>query len=679
MTTDKTTIYLADLTHTGQTVASNMFPLSIGLLGAQLTQDLGDTLDVNLFKYPADLSSALESKQPAIIGFSNYSWNCNLAYDYACRIKTQYPETVIVFGGPNYGLREEEIAEFWKRYPLIDFYIVKEGELAFVQLVQVLITYGFDIDSLKSDGIVPDNCHYAYEGIVRQGNILPRVTSLEDLPSPYLMGIMDKFFDDVLVPLIHTTRGCPFTCTFCTEGAGYYNKVAQRTNIKDELEYIAKRIGNVQDVFITDANFGMFNQDRQKAEVIASIKNAYGWPQKIYTSTGKNRKERIVEVANILEGSMSIGASLQSTDEAVLENISRTNISMTALNDMAASGNSQDSATFTELIVGLPGDTLEKHTRSLRDVVTAGLGVVRVYQLIMLLQTDLSTPDSRYKYDLSTKHRIMQRSLGRYSVFGEEFVSVESEEICIATSTLEFEEYIACRELALTIELVHNDGAFGEIQSVCQWVGIPWFDFILEFHKNRRNYVPTVTNLYDAFVGDVINGLWDSRERLELEVKLNSDNYLSGERGINEISNAKAELFLSAHPQVREILHDQLACKLRASGQMDAVLEVYLEDLRKVGHAKMSDFFDTGTKITEYLSFDFETISTNHFKGDPKDYYKKQPQEFVFERSETQIDLLNSLINQYGVSLDAKGKILIRSDASKLFRNPRRTGVSSIT
>ena len=83
MKNKKTLIYLADLTHTGPVISSEVFPLGIGLLASYLLTAIPDQVDVKIFKFPSDLSTALEKETPQIMGFSNYSWNCNLSYEYA--------------------------------------------------------------------------------------------------------------------------------------------------------------------------------------------------------------------------------------------------------------------------------------------------------------------------------------------------------------------------------------------------------------------------------------------------------------------------------------------------------------------------------------------------------------------------------------------------------------------
>ena len=54
---------------------------------------------------------------------------------------------------------------------------------------------------------------------------IERIMDLSQIPSPYLSNRLDEFLDGKLLPITQTNRGCPFTCTFCTEGQGYWTKV----------------------------------------------------------------------------------------------------------------------------------------------------------------------------------------------------------------------------------------------------------------------------------------------------------------------------------------------------------------------------------------------------------------------------------------------------------------------
>ena len=59
MKTNKTLIYFADLTHTGPVISSNYFPLASGLLGSMLLQEIPELVEIEIFKYPQDLSDAV--------------------------------------------------------------------------------------------------------------------------------------------------------------------------------------------------------------------------------------------------------------------------------------------------------------------------------------------------------------------------------------------------------------------------------------------------------------------------------------------------------------------------------------------------------------------------------------------------------------------------------------------
>ena len=665
----KERIYLADLTHTGQIVASNVAPLGIGLIASYLLKTHSEEVEVELFKYPHDLSRALEAGIPRLVGFANYSWNLDLAYQYATRIKEVSPQTVIVFGGPNYGLTDEEIKDFWQRFPLIDFYVAKEGEVAFENLYTLLAASDFSAAQVKAAATPPSNCHYLHHGEIKTGEVLPRLKDLNSIGSPYLKGLMDKFFDGVLIPMVHTTRGCPFTCTFCSEGSKYYANVAQRVDLQSELTYIAERKGTVQDLVITDANFGMYDEDRAKAETIKTIKNKYDWPNRIIVSTGKNKKEKIIEVAAILKGTMSIAASLQSTDLAVLKNINRSNISIDALTTVVEQSKEVDATTYTEIILGLPGDSVATHTRSLRDVTTAGLGVVRMYQLILLPQTELNTPDTRRKFDMKTKFRINPRSFGKYTVLGKEIVSIEHEEILVSSASLSFEDYLHCRQLDLTVEMLHNSGMFLELSGLCAHLGMSWFDLLLRFFNNREKHGESLAQFYANFAGDSQVGLWGSRSELEHHVREHIDEYLANTDGTNEMAKSKAIAFFQHLRPLHDALYAEMASMIAEQGVMREWLPTYLAEACDFSIKRKENFLDFNQQSTGVYHFDFFTLEKAGFKADPSEFGHDDAVDYTFTHNPAQIEMINSYVGQYGGStIDGLGRILMRAPAKRMFR-----------
>jgi hypothetical protein len=59
---------------------------------------------------------------------------------------------VVVFGGPNFPLADEEKLDFLRKRPAIDFYAELEGELGFGDLLRKLDANGGHADNLKDRG-----------------------------------------------------------------------------------------------------------------------------------------------------------------------------------------------------------------------------------------------------------------------------------------------------------------------------------------------------------------------------------------------------------------------------------------------------------------------------------------------------------------------------------------------
>jgi len=646
-------------------VASNVFPLGIGLIGANIVREIPEAR-VELFKYPQDLDAALGREVPNVVGFSNYSWSCNIGMAYAQRIKARWPTTIIIAGGPNYGATEEEHNDYWQRFPWVDFYIYKEGEQATVDLVRRLEQADFSADAVKRDGgSTLSNAHFQSMGEIIKGDLAPRIKSLDDLPSPYTTGLMDKFFDDVLIPLVHTTRGCPFKCSFCTEGTKYYDVVAKRTTLADDLEYIGQRRGKLADLYISDANFGMFKEDRDKALAIAESQRKYDWPRYIHVSGGKNHKERLLEVASIIGGSMGVAASLQSTNKTVLDNVRRSNISLEQLTGVAREGSKIDANTYAEIILNLPGDTLEAHTQSLRDAVNSGLSYIRMYQLIMLPETDMNTAETRERFGMQTMWRIMPRCFGRYPFQGEEFNCAEIEEICIAQDSLSFEQYIECRELDLTVEIFHNANTFRELFGLCSASNVEWFHLLLNVHRRRREYFAA---LFDEFRASTIRPLWGSRDEALSFAQTHLDAYLGEQLGTNELFNGKAVAFFKLQEELHDCIYREAAALMPDYGE-------YLEEARDFSlRRKRAILEDTGPDAGNY-SYDFPALVGLDFVADPN--LHRREVAIRFTHTAEQRNTISQLVRQYGTSNTGLGRILLRAHIKRLFRNIEYDGIIS--
>ena len=55
---------------------------------------------------------------------------------------------------------------------------------------------------------------------VHVGKDIGALKDLNDIPSPYLTGLLDPFLHEGYQPMLETNRSCPYRCTFCAWGIG---------------------------------------------------------------------------------------------------------------------------------------------------------------------------------------------------------------------------------------------------------------------------------------------------------------------------------------------------------------------------------------------------------------------------------------------------------------------------
>jgi radical SAM superfamily enzyme YgiQ (UPF0313 family) len=355
--------------------------------------------------------------------------------------------------------------------------------------VDALIDSNLNIDRVKENPFELGSLSYIQNERLKSTALEERIRELDDIPSPYVAGLLDKYFDTSLWPILETNRGCPFSCNFCSEGYSYYNKVNKRSNecIKAELNSIAQKHKNQKMMFFADSNFLMFKENLEIAEEIGKLQELYDWPAFVGCSTGKNSQSTVIAGASKLRKStITLAASVQSLDPEVLENIKRRNISSDGLIDLTQQAGEINQDTYSEVIACLPGDTLEKFKETIKKLIEANLSIIKTHTLLLIHGTELAEPESRKKFGFKTMYRPVSKSFGNYEFLGIKFFAVEAEEIVVGTSSLPHEDYLECRRLQLSVQLFYNDNLF--------YVNDPWLGQLtydeteLEEIWRERNY-----------------------------------------------------------------------------------------------------------------------------------------------------------------------------------------------
>ena len=657
------TILIADLTHTGsKSYSPNLMPYPIGCIKSYLLEysTYSSELSVEIFKDPQKFSDAFFNKRPTVVGFGNYVWNLELSTDLAREIKLLNPNTLIVFGGPNFPLENKRREEWLRKRPFIDVYVVGDGEESFREIIDEWCKT-HDINKVKQKEIA--GCYSLInDKLYKTAEFSPRIEDLDKTPSPYLKGYLDEFLEDSrLSPLLESNRGCPFTCTFCVDGTDDRSKIYHKSvsRFEQELEYVATRYKGKM-LTIADLNFGMYARDIEISTGIARIKEKYDYPYYIQVSAGKNNKPRILECASILKGSMGLAASVQSLDKQVLENVKRNNISEQQLLEMTKAGNEMSANTYSEVILALPGDSKEKHFSTVLKLADSEIKIISMYQCMILEGSELGADISKNYWKMQTKYRVLPRCYGRYTFGKKEILTAEIEEICVGTSSLPIEDYYECRSFALTLGIFYQDEILSELYAFLKNFGIKPSDLLPILHENRKYYSKGINEIYQSFDNDTRNELLDDRDEIINLIKSDKtiiEKYAKGELGVNVLFKHRAIAALDLVDDLHEAAFSAASELLRKKdAQGYEKYNSFLQELKIFSILSKRNVFDYEKEYSHKFTYDFRKLKSEKFSSLPIKLEK--PTNILFFSSDIQKQLIKEKIEENGSDVNGIGKII---------------------
>ena len=686
MSKKKLKIFLCDLTYDTIILVSDTIPINIGFVGSYIKKNFDSQVDISLFKYPNDVIENIKKDPPDIIALSNYSWNSNLS-EYVASISKKYNSNVVTIqGGTNFPHESHLQKIFLENRPATDIYTILEGERSCSNVVQKVLDSNGDRKKIFESPI--DGCAFIdpesrkeKKNIFVKGKYLDRIKDLDEIPSPYLNGMLDKFFDGRLTPFIETNRGCPFTCSFCHTGADYFHKLNKfsEQRVKDEIEYIGKKAGKlgITNLHMADVNFGMYPQDRITCELLLSTNKKYHWPLEIMATTGKNSKKRVMEITNILGNMFSINMSMQSMDEQVLTNIKRANIKLDHMIEVNNHLIDQGRSTKAELIMPLPGETKETFVKGLNNVLNSRASSVTIYTLMMLHGTEFKNPDFRKKYNYEGKFRIVPLNFGDYD--GQRIF--DTEEVGISTKDMSFNEYLSLRALALLVESLVNGKPFYEFFKYAKNFNIEAADLLKTMYDDIELAPKNIQKIMKEFIEETKGELWDSEKELVEHYKkdANYKKLKDGKVGGNLIYKYKSKNLVEAGIDWVDFFEKQVFSEIKRK-QIGAksfeLIRIEISEISKFCKNKINGLLNPNINIRpieDKFKYDILRWIDDEDVNDLNKY--KLPYDDItikFEYTSDQIRTRNDIFKRYGTDINALSKIVTRiSNLESQFRKVR--------
>lgn len=385
---------------------SAYLPFSTGMLqaNAESKPEIKSNYEFAPFFYHIDTPENVmaQYRNPDVAAFSCWMWNEQLCLTVAAEVKRRWPHCLIIFGGLQV---PQKSINYLQQNPFIDIAARADGEQPFTEILKRNVeTRDFgDIDNITWRS---ENGSFIENKTLKHGS-----RDIDDFQSPYLLGLYENIMDDgryQMQATVETVRGCPFPCAFCAWGNdGLFRKFRYHSveRFKAEIEWAAQH--KIKYVFNADSNFGMHKRDEEIAQILVDTKTKYGYPEKFRTCFGKNADDRIYGIAKKLHDAgmeKGITLALQSNTPQVLKNINRQNIKMETYKYLQTKFNEANVPVYSELIVGMPGETLESWKSGIETLLQSGLqNQLFVYMCQILPNTTMADPEYQKRFGMVTK------------------------------------------------------------------------------------------------------------------------------------------------------------------------------------------------------------------------------------------------------------------------------------
>ncbi len=347
------------------------------------------------------IRDAIAGHRPSAVGLTCLTPSQDAGWKVAAIAKEVDPSIAVIAGGHHATFCPEQTLG----HEAVDWVIRGEGELPLVQLLRQLIAGEVNPAS------VPGLSFRGNGGLVHNPPP-PLIHDLDALPRPARDLVLDCDYEKYPDHLAGSSRGCPYTCSFCSDKRLWGGRVRRRSpeNVVAELKdlvgsYPVKLVDFVDGTFTFDKKWMRRFTETMKAEGVA-VK----WR---CTARYDNMDEELVGWMRD-SGCISLYFGLESGSPDVLASVDK-RTTVEQIKRASSLVKRSGIASVTSILLGLPEETREdmEQTLSLMEELDTDLFDINCY---------VPLPGTRYWDDLSPAAReAIDWPLAGYKSFDNNF------------------------------------------------------------------------------------------------------------------------------------------------------------------------------------------------------------------------------------------------------------------
>ncbi|MEG0792732.1 MAG: B12-binding domain-containing radical SAM protein [Lachnospiraceae bacterium] len=389
----------------------------------------------------------LYKKKPEIICFSCYIWNLMYVEELVKEIGKVLPDTAIWLGGPEVSYDSEQVLA---RLPALTGVMIGEGEATFLELLSAYQDEKYyDFSEIKGLS------YYTEKGQI----VTTPFREVMDLSTiPFVYEDMKSFEHKIIY--YETSRGCPFSCSYCLSSVEKKLRFRSMELVKKELQFFLDQ--QVEQVKFVDRTF---NCSHERTIEIWNYLNAHdnGITNFHFEIAADLLKQKEIDlIRGMRPGFIQLEIGVQSTNLQTIQAIRRTMNFSKVKSVVEAIHKIGNVHQHLDLIAGLPYEGYQSFGQSFNDVYSLHPEQLQLGFLKVL------------------KGSYMEQQKKTYGLIYKNHPPYE----VLFTNWLSYEEMIKLKRIEEVVEVYYNSGQFQKTLELLETV----FSTPFQFYESLSNY-----------------------------------------------------------------------------------------------------------------------------------------------------------------------------------------------
>ena len=554
-------------------IHSNLAVYSLRAYAAPYKEEI-EIAEYTINQQTDDILMDLYKKQPDVLCFSCYIWNLNYVEELIREVKKLFPNLPIWVGGPEVSYDAKEVL---KRLPEVTGVMFGEGEETFLELLHY---YHADRQAKEEEKLaqIAGIAYRDSEGIVYQNEWRKTI----DLSSvPFVYQDMEDFKNKIIY--YESSRGCPFSCSYCLSSIDKCLRFRDLELVKKELQFFIDE--EVPQVKFVDRTFNCKHSHAMEiwTYLMEHDKGITNFHFEVAADLLNEEELRLIE--KMRPGLIQLEIGVQSTNEKTIDEIRRTMKFSEVARIVKRINKSGNVHQHLDLIAGLPHEDIESFRKSFDDVYSLKpeqlqLGFLKVLK-------------GSYMEEKKADYGLIYKSRPPYEV--------------LCTNWLSYDDVLLLKMVEQMVEVYYNSGQFSYTLRHLEKEYTSPFQLYLElgqYYEKHELHLKSHSRIarYEIMLG-FIESLKTGREDFYREL-LTFDLYLR-----ENVKNRPE--FAGGYQVSKELLNEFYEAESNEHQYLKGYEQYDKRQLRKMTHIEKFhyDVLDAGDDKEVLILFDYENRS----------------------------------------------------------------------